>query len=232
MAVSVLVLALIVTAAVLALAAAGRSDRGCTRRDVSQHECRDRLRRLGFQTLHEYRRSELWRENKRRYRRSDYPQRCIVCGTTRFDLHHRSYARLGDEELFDLVPLCRRRHDQLHQLLDQDPKACVKDTHDFVALIMEHDTPANHREAAPIKQKRRRAGKRWLPDEDAELLEKFDLGIPIKQLALRLNRGVRAVEVRLFKLGRHSFNDWKDRDAKHDTSPDLNLTDTDVERRK
>lgn len=195
-----------------------------SRRDVSQQEHRDGLRRLGFESSRQYRESELWRETKRRYRDSDYPQRCLVCGSHDFNLHHRSYARLGDEQLFDLVPLCRSHHDRLHRLLDSNPKLCVKDTHDYLAFL----TGDQKAPSPPSRSKRRktttsngksnpsgngkgsRAGTRWTAQEDAMLLRGFDQGTSVEQLADRLHRGVRAVEVRLFKLGRLTLSRWRD----------------------
>lgn len=102
----VLVMALIVAFVVLAWAHADLRRQSLRRRNVSQQEYYASLNRLGFQSLEEYLGSDLWRETKRRYRSSDYPQRCLICGSCDIDLHHRSYARLGEEELFDLVPLC------------------------------------------------------------------------------------------------------------------------------
>ena len=247
----VLVLALIVALVALAWARAELRRHSVSRRLVSQQEYYDGLNRLGFQSLEEYLRSDLWRETKRRYRSSDYPQRCLICGSSDIDLHHRSYARLGEEELFDLVPLCHRHHDQLHELLDPNPKLCVKDTHDYLVFLrgdekgpdtqslrdrqrqldflnedavgpvtssevprVPADAPAffgrdGHDTGTPaeIKQKQSRAGKRWSPEDDAALLRDFDQGIPIEQLAERLHRGVMAVKVRLFKLGRLSLGD-------------------------
>ena len=240
----IFVLALIVVLVVLAArSSASPAKKHClSRRDVSQREYYDSLNRLGFQSLQEYRSSELWRETKRRYRSSDYPQRCLICGSSDFDLHHRSYARLGEEELFDLVPLCRRHHDQLHELLDPNPELCVKDTHDYLVFLMEDEegpdtesevTPSQaHVPAFPgadgqdagnpsdIKQKRSQAGKRWSPEEDAALLRDFDQGIPVEQLAERLHRGVRAVEVRLFKLGRLSLDGWRETQAEQGAAAD------------
>jgi len=223
----VLALALVLALVVLAWANAELRRHSLSRRNVSQQEFNDNLNRLGFQSLEEYWRSERWRETKRRYRSSDYPQRCLICGSSHFDLHHRSYARLGKEELFDLVPLCRRHHDQLHELLDPNPKLCVKDTHDYLVFLMQDEgDPATDNEVDPaqaqvagfsgrdghdpgtwseIKQKRSQAGKRWSPEEDAALLTDFNQGMPVERLAERLHRGVRAVEVRLFKLGRLSL---------------------------
>lgn len=43
-----------------------------------------------------------------------------------------------------------------------------------------------------------------MPEEDAELLDAFDAGVPLDELARRLRRGVKAVEVRLVELGRLS----------------------------
>lgn len=120
-----------------------------------------------------------------------------------------------------------RHHDQLHELLDPNPKLCVKDTHDYLVFLMEDEesldtecevVPAPARNSAfpgrdghdpgtpaEIKQKRSQAGKRWSSEEDAALLKDFDQGMPVDQLAERLHRGVRAVEVRLVKLGRLSL---------------------------
>jgi hypothetical protein len=108
-----------------------------SRRDVSQCEYYDRLNQLGFCSRDDYQKSEHWQGVKSRYRESDYPQRCLVCGSRDFVLHHRSYARLGEEQLFDLVPLCQHHHEQLHELLDSDPERSVKDTHDYLVLLVD-----------------------------------------------------------------------------------------------
>ncbi len=233
----IFVVALLVALVVLASARKQR----LSRRDVSQQESYDSLNRLGFQSLQEYRTSELWRETKWRYRSSDYPQRCLICGSRDFDLHHRTYARLGKEELFDLVALCRLHHDQLHELLDPNPRLCVKDTHDYLVFLMgdmevpdiesevaisQATAPAcpaenGHNPGTPaeIKQKRSQAGKRWSREEDAVLLRDFDEGMPIEQLAERLHRGVRGVEVRLFKLGRISLDVWRGKGDRRQFAP-------------
>jgi hypothetical protein len=55
---------------------------------------------------------------------------------------------------------------------------------------------------AALKLERTQAGKPWCDDEDEALLEYFDAGLPLEQIANGLHRGVRAVEVRLVTLGR------------------------------
>jgi hypothetical protein len=106
------------------------------RRELSQQEYYNRLQQLELSCLEEYQKSEHWQSVKWRYRESDYPQRCLVCGSRDYVLHHRSYARLGEEQLFDLVPLCQMHHEQLHELLDFDPELCVKDTHDYLVVLV------------------------------------------------------------------------------------------------
>lgn len=69
-----------------------------------------------------YIRSSAWRSVKKRYRESRLPQKCLVCGDTQFDLHHRTYKNLGAERLMDLVPLCRKHHEAVHSLQKQNPR--------------------------------------------------------------------------------------------------------------
>lgn len=61
--------------------------------------------------------SPAWRATKERWRdRRPRRRRCQVCGARHYDLHHRTYVRLGRERLRDLVPLCQRHHHALHAL--------------------------------------------------------------------------------------------------------------------
>ncbi len=184
------------------------------RLETSKRECYDRLCQLGFESLPHYQRSELWQHTRQRYRRSDYPQRCLVCGAAEFELHHRTYARLGEEELFDLVPLCPAHHRQLHAVLDQDPALCVKDTHDYLSQLVDRKRPDPFGEQGSAggsggvpKQQGSRAGKPWSAEEDAELLRCFERRLTTEQMADRLQRGVRAIEVRLVKLGKLTVAD-------------------------
>lgn len=53
------------------------------------------------------------------------PPTCAVCdrpwSLRTGHLHHATYDRLSQEADADLVPLCRRHHEQLHSLLDSSP---------------------------------------------------------------------------------------------------------------
>jgi hypothetical protein len=88
---------------------------------------KNRLKKDGCRNLFEYLVSDHWWDLKERYRATVHltgqdagyrkrglPQTCVVCRDKNVDLHHRTYARLGEEHLDDLVPLCRTHHDQLH----------------------------------------------------------------------------------------------------------------------
>jgi len=77
---------------------------------------RDRLKALGFKNYRHYLLSSpAWQETKERYQASGRPQKCVVCHDPHYELHHRTYKRLGQERLDDLIPLCREHHDQVHR---------------------------------------------------------------------------------------------------------------------
>ena len=73
------------------------------------------LKRCGLPSYRSYLLSDSWRATRERYRASKLPQGCWVCHVPNVDLHHRTYARLGNEKVTDLVPLCREHHDLLHE---------------------------------------------------------------------------------------------------------------------
>jgi hypothetical protein len=62
----------------------------------------------------EYLRTPHWKAFKKRYRGSGRPRRCTICGEPRYELHHITYERIGDERLSDVVALCRAHHQRAH----------------------------------------------------------------------------------------------------------------------
>jgi len=71
---------------------------------------------MNYQT---YLRSEHWKEPKKRFRASRLHKHCCyVCGT-RYGLqvHHKSYRRIGNERLHDLLYLCDDCHWSVHHVL-------------------------------------------------------------------------------------------------------------------
>lgn len=83
---------------------------------TSRQKFHVRLRALGFSTYSEYLSSDYWTSIRSEYAESNLPKRCLACGAGPYQLHHRSYERLGREILLDLIPLCRSCHVRLHNL--------------------------------------------------------------------------------------------------------------------
>lgn len=75
-----------------------------------------RLVGLGYESYGDYLRSSAWRALRRRYA-EERPWLCHICGAEQgLHLHHRTYERVGREELDDLMPLCAGCHDLVHDL--------------------------------------------------------------------------------------------------------------------
>lgn len=72
------------------------------------------LRAAGYNSYNDYLKSEHWKDLRARYFKSKLPRTCKICESSRVELHHRSYKRLGHERLDDLIPLCRTHHQALH----------------------------------------------------------------------------------------------------------------------
>lgn len=64
-----------------------------------------------------YLESPWWRELRGRYvAEPSAPHCCAVCATPRYELHHRTYERCPyQEQLTDLIALCRQHHERLHR---------------------------------------------------------------------------------------------------------------------
>jgi len=67
-----------------------------------------------------YRRREQWATAWKDTHGTDIV--CVICGETwtlhKGDLHHRSYDRLGQERVTDLLPMCRACHKKLHTIME------------------------------------------------------------------------------------------------------------------
>jgi hypothetical protein len=92
-----------------------------------------RLGQLGM-TYREYLESEHWANLKRRYRASNLPQMCLGCNDPRVQMHHRTYQRIGREELTDIIPLCKACHDKVHDYC-RGNSMHVKDTHAVMRVV-------------------------------------------------------------------------------------------------
>jgi hypothetical protein len=67
-------------------------------------------------TYKEYLKTEHWRILRWRFFDSSYSHgRCYFCQSRRVQLHHKTYERLGDENLSDLVEVCAEHHIAVHK---------------------------------------------------------------------------------------------------------------------
>lgn len=80
----------------------------------------------------EYIKSEKWQQTRKRYFSSKMNKCdklngqwvCYCCHTfdATLELHHRTYKRLGNEYLRDLVPVCKSCHKKIHEFYEQNNK--------------------------------------------------------------------------------------------------------------
>lgn len=63
--------------------------------------------------------SEHWADFKRRYKNSDEPQQCVVCGDKNYHLHHLGYNHMYNEKFYDVLPLCEKHHLLIHKIHKQ-----------------------------------------------------------------------------------------------------------------
>jgi hypothetical protein len=89
---------------------------------------------------YEYIKSEKWQETRKRYYNSKLYKtfkskkkgwNCYCCSASDvpLDLHHRSYKRLGEENIaIDLVTVCRECHEKIHHLMKESNVSLWKAT--------------------------------------------------------------------------------------------------------
>ena len=62
----------------------------------------------------EYLRSDHWRDLREKSF-AIYGRKCLLCDETQVDGHHLVYRHLTDVEPHEIIPLCRRHHDMVHE---------------------------------------------------------------------------------------------------------------------
>jgi hypothetical protein len=151
----------------------------------------------------EYLASPHWQAIRVRYRESDLPQRCM-CGESQVDLHHKTYQRLGREELTDLLPLCRRCHVMVHVLERRGEVGLdLVGFHSLErALAYAPGVEVRRRQALDDWatrldgwQARRRKFERWLVAHLAQLAAKH--GLTVQEMGQRCASDVAAIRRRL-----------------------------------
>lgn len=80
---------------------------------TDQFSIPNRLAELGYKSYREYLESSHWQDLRKRYFASKMLKKC-PCGRPGENLHHKTYKRLGNEWLMDVVLLCRLHHSEVH----------------------------------------------------------------------------------------------------------------------
>lgn len=81
------------------------------------------LNKLGFNSYQEYLNSEHWIELRKKFYNSKlFNGSCYCCGDDKgkFNLHHKTYKRFGNEKLDDLIAVCEDCHKEIHELLNHN----------------------------------------------------------------------------------------------------------------
>jgi hypothetical protein len=108
------------------------------------------LKRLGYSGYNAYLASPAWRAVRFRYI-EERPWICHVCGKTeKLYLHHRTYERVGQEQLDDLMPLCDPCHGLVHSL-EREGRASL----DFQGVIDEERALEGRAFLADLERARR-----------------------------------------------------------------------------
>lgn len=63
----------------------------------------------------EYIRSDAWRAKRQEYFAKTGQRACYGCGAKRVHVHHKTYERMGHEEMGDLVAVCESCHALIHE---------------------------------------------------------------------------------------------------------------------
>lgn len=125
------------------------------------------LSNLGFRTYAEYLESEHWKQFKQRYVQSDQPQRCRCCGLAKYELHHVTYKRLGQERLTDVIPLCRECHDKVHETLRTTRRGVEESTWAIHQICLKEGRPVGKlvRDllVVPVPKKRKNKEEKYVP---------------------------------------------------------------------
>lgn len=75
-----------------------------------------------------------WKKIRELFYKEHKPVCSVVgCNIFKVDLHHFSYERMGKkDEVNDLIPLCRKHHNQVHELQKKEGLTLLEATNEVV----------------------------------------------------------------------------------------------------
>lgn len=134
--------------------------------------CPEKLDRLPnwtrTQSYQEYLKSREWAKAKERFKMSKrYKAKCAGCGIRHvpLDIHHMTYAHIGNENPEDLVELCRPCHEAIHE--------CQRHASNISVLKMTQKLLGYLSYAKQCAGKAWKQNFQWAADARSRFIEKF-----------------------------------------------------------
>jgi hypothetical protein len=134
-----------------------RSGDRAARRTARLESRETRLARLGHASYESFLGSKQWGEKRSEYwEDADTPKDCALCGTNDppLLLHHRTYERVGEERLSDLIPACNRCHILIHEL---ERRGDLEDLNADLSVLIDNDRAREHQKQTQPKKFNREA---------------------------------------------------------------------------
>lgn len=104
------------------------------KKKLKKNQGAKKLRRLQPSEYNDYINSKAW-QKKRKEVLAERPF-CFCCNDKANHIHHRTYARLGIEKLEDLIALCANCHSEVHNLIENERCATLKNSHKIYKQIL------------------------------------------------------------------------------------------------
>lgn len=80
-----------------------------------------RLEAVGSYSYAHYLKSKHWKKRRKAFLSIVGNDRCTICQRKGVEPHHVTYERVGEEWDSDLIPLCRKCHEEVHLQLGHKP---------------------------------------------------------------------------------------------------------------
>jgi len=120
---------------------------------------RDRLAHFGFATYSDYSESQRWFDFRERWLSCPATdKKCQVCGSKRIQLHHWTYERVCEEQIGDVMGLCRQHHGQVHEWL-KERGLSVKSTLEAIKGLKAGDATVPYVKTKKNKKKKKQKPK-------------------------------------------------------------------------
>jgi len=93
----------------------------------------EKLREMDYM---EYLKTDWWKHRRKKFINKFKIKDCYCCKESFREVHHCSYDRIGNEKDKDLVLLCNKCHNEVHNLVLNDKKIKLKEAHEIYKKIL------------------------------------------------------------------------------------------------